>query len=904
MCTICDSRDYILRKAALGQDIDDMTGAATLGLVAETLPATGAAEEADAPAGTGTGYAVSVDGIFEGEIATGSDTDWIRVELEADETYVLLAWGTGGEYAGLNDTVLTLRGADGTELAFNDDISGHGNAFSAITYTAVHGGTHFLEVASYDTETGTYRVVATPEEVSAETAAVFLTEYEWGAPMPLRFDPGPSGVLTVSLTGLTEAAQTLARWALEAWESVSALSFTEVTGSADITFDDENSGAFAGPDAYWLSSGINTRSSVNVGKEWVADYGTTYDSYSLETYLHEIGHALGLGHMGPYSGSAIFGTGNIFANDSTLLSVMSYFHPDENPNVAGDHVIALTPMLADILAIEALYGPAEAHPGDTVWGANSNVGGTLGTAFGILYDSESAPASFWSRGRVTFTIHDTGGDDLLDLSTVTEAQRIDLRSGAASDAGGVAGGLVIATTTVIEAARTGSGDDWLRGNSADNRLDAGAGDDTVLGGAGTDVAVFAATLAGATAVEEGAGVRVTSAAGSDYFEEVERFAFSDATVSLSQLLTAAAPEPEPEPAPESGPTPQREPSLEPAPAPEPVPSPEPEATPEPDPAPDPEPSPEPAPAPDLSPTPQVVVEPPLGSDPADSGGASGGRRIAGTDGADTLTGTEGDDTILGGEGLDSLFGGGGDDEVAGSGGNDTIHGGDGNDNIGGGFGADGIHAGDGSDTVGGGRGEDTIFGGFGHDIVNGGFGADELDGGSGNDTSGAGDGTDRVRGGVGDDSLGGGGGIDTLSGGRGNDRIGAGDGDDLVDAGDGADFAAGGAGNDRIDGGAGADTLNGGLGDDTLIGGSGRDVFVFNNLTAAERDVIADFDPGSDLLRLSGIDNAPGSGHAGYLDALSPAAVAGGTLLSYGGHEIFLTDVSLPELGPEDFAFS
>jgi Ca2+-binding RTX toxin-like protein len=50
-------------------------------------------------------------------------------------------------------------------------------------------------------------------------------------------------------------------------------------------------------------------------------------------------------------------------------------------------------------------------------------------------------------------------------------------------------------------------------------------------------------------------------------------------------------------------------------------------------------------------------------------------------------------------------------------------------------------------------------------------------------------------------------------------------------------------------GGAGNDTLRGGGGADTLIGGDGNDVFVFAR--GFGRDVITDFDQGSDLIRLS-----------------------------------------------------
>ena len=67
-----------------------------------------------------------------------------------------------------------------------------------------------------------------------------------------------------------------------------------------------------------------------------------------------------------------------------------------------------------------------------------------------------------------------------------------------------------------------------------------------------------------------------------------------------------------------------------------------------------------------------------------------------------------------------------------------------------------------------------------------------------------------------------------------------------------------GAGNDRIDGGAGNDTLVGGLGTDTLTGGAGADLFQFvsngDSPVGLGRDVITDFQQGSDKIDLSALE--------------------------------------------------
>lgn len=292
--------------------------------------------------------------------------------------------------------------------------------------------------------------------------------------------------------------------------------------------------------------------------------------------------------------------------------------------------------------------------------------------------------------------------------------------------------------------------------------------------------------------------------------------------------------------------------------------------------------------------------------------AGQGLLLVGDAGPDLLEGTSGNDTLAGLGGNDTLRGNAGDDALSGSDGNDDVSGGDGADGIGGGLGDDTLSGDDGNDTIGSGQGDDSASGGTGDDIVNGGAGNDTLSGGDGDDTMGAGQGTDSVDGGAGNDSLGGGTGRDTLLGGSGDDRIGAGEGDDSVLGGSGADFLAGGGRNDMLDGGTGADTLNGGAGDDTLTGGSGADIFVFNDFAPGEVDRITDFQDGSDVFRLSGVENAPGSGLQGRIDALniSDALLDGpdglgqaGVTLTYRGHVIEVVGVSAADLDVGDFVF-
>ena len=86
---------------------------------------------------------------------------------------------------------------------------------------------------------------------------------------------------------------------MEAWEMVVDLDFVEVSSGEMITMDDNSSGAWAyAPGGTQSSTGVE----LNVSETWLDSYGTTLDSYPYQTYIHEIGHAIGLGHQGNYNG--------------------------------------------------------------------------------------------------------------------------------------------------------------------------------------------------------------------------------------------------------------------------------------------------------------------------------------------------------------------------------------------------------------------------------------------------------------------------------------------------------------------------------------------------------------------------------------------------------------------------
>ncbi|ABA76442.1 MULTISPECIES: M10 family metallopeptidase C-terminal domain-containing protein [Pseudomonas] len=253
--------------------------------------------------------------------------------------------------------------------------------------------------------------------------------------------------------------------ALSTWSAVANVTFTMVRESA-ASVGDLRFGGYSGMDnktAAWAYLPDNTPKGGDV---WIGpstdELFPSKGSYDYLTFVHEIGHAIGLKH--PFSAGTLNPTVLQPLLDDVKYTVMSY-----NDNYSYQPT---TPMVLDILAIQSLYG------------ANG------------LWQSGNTTYSWAPNQQIFETIWDAGGNDTIDASNQLASVRINLNEGQYSQIGkaftnlttnaAFNEGLGIAYGAKIENAVGSDFGDWLIGNALDNVLNGRGGADTMEGGAGND----------------------------------------------------------------------------------------------------------------------------------------------------------------------------------------------------------------------------------------------------------------------------------------------------------------------------------------------------------------------------------------------------------------------------------
>ena len=310
------------------------------------------------------------------------------------------------------------------------------------------------------------------------------------------------------------------------------------------------------------SAGYAAIAAFPTGSNWVrgadAWFTTGYmgpfikGNSNWSTFLHEIGHAMGLSH--PHSGSQNGATLGDY-DDIRRRSIMSYAKTDRNyyfvtsgGSLSVSQVHPGTPGIFDIQTIEYFYGTSsDTNLGDTTYSYNDKP---------IMLE----------------TIVDSGGTDTIDASNQTEEVRINLNGGTASSIGQwsrsdqiayyVSQGdsssaamqstfnsydsiaqsasypspynkgwyegednLAIAFSSVIENAKGGAKGDTITGNSQKNEITGNGGDDTLDGASGIDYAVYRGAISNYTITGNGTSAQITDNIGSDGSDVLKNFEY-------------------------------------------------------------------------------------------------------------------------------------------------------------------------------------------------------------------------------------------------------------------------------------------------------------------------------------------------------------------------------------------
>ncbi len=471
-------------------------------------------------------------------------------------------------------------GATGKTLvaqpAFVPMVQGHGAAAQPMPLAGPGSFVQSDEVAFiagvYDDGTlPLYAFSAWNNDNPATYTGGFTNSEKWGAQTSQTAGGTIKYYFTPSSNWSSTEQQMLAA-GLSLWSDVANISFTQTSfsnqaqivftrgsgGSAFTNTNDTDSTGNAGHTGGSILWQL-TKATITIDTS-VAGFGpidgtfTTQGGYPVMTLLHEEGHAIGLGHAGPYNGTVNASQQQFSAWDTRLWSIMSYIEPrTTSAAYYGSYPVTGTDwgfgpsgfrsdptglMPLDILAAQQLYGlpTSTVLSGGQTFGFHCNITGP--TAIFFDFSQNSVPIlSLW----------DMGTGNTLDLSGFTNGSTINLSAGTYSSCAGMINNLAIAYNTQIDTFVGTSGADSVTANNDGDMITGGAGNDSLIGGIGSDTAVYSGARSDYAATNLGSGItqlqdlRGGSPDGTDQLTGIEFVKFSDGTVGVASLFGNTAP---------------------------------------------------------------------------------------------------------------------------------------------------------------------------------------------------------------------------------------------------------------------------------------------------------------------------------------------------------------------------